>query len=839
VLDLKNAVAMPAFTDWYDIIGTGVQSLFAWTTFNRDAFADNVGWRQNQRYQQKNYHISWIAVARDDIRDMMAISVNRLNNFMIVNGLILGVAGSAITSASFNTKASPFLVSAFLVCIATAIVFLVLAIMFGIKGQNCAFTNTMKLLTWEMRPENPADYNHDYMSQAQWIEKNGLTQMFRIPGLMPNYKTDAKVLEHELPEHMKKLKAEAAAKGQYAGKHAGSMRARGSDSELVAEDFTALEHLEVSSTSLWYLTKFGHFMRLWMPYDTHCKYAMGMGMLSLGHAGAYFTMATILSGGWDVPWYAAVGACFAFVYMVALVIQQNFKEVGPALKFTITAVLCLGPTLGVYAATTKVDLLHKYLWIMCFFFHFAFWSFAYFGTYSPKVLRASRLGAVGTEGGFWGQTEAGHYTKHTGKHFGHQQSGEGKGNMPAAADATVVGNGSQQTPSEKSDWSDTEYDTETDDEDDASYPGSRSAAYRYKEDGGGGGTSSAAAAESFSGTSSSSASAAAAAAFAVGQPHDHSLSGSHDKVISGAGRWPTDDHRFEDKVEDTKHKVRNALQQTIIVVICVWFSLLVWVITQAFYVDEDSPLRRTYAGESAQVVKWPSPFLRPTRIACVEASSGSMGYDFLADDFRIFKLTASVVTEAPCHLNSTIRDLSSYCDGACWPVVLAEGNHIVDCQTGVAERLLQDAREAFLLSVYTTNPGKPLREQKLIISPGDGKLVQYMWSRPKDGWVPEYELTPPGGVTDDPVAIDVSGDQLVLFYGVKADQLAIRRRDLKNMEPSGTPWSLSSVAAPLRHGCSFDRGTKAMVLPKLTSQHSSPSVIRLDFAKTHSAFTNS
>merc|ERR1719265_2237580 len=124
----------------------------------------------------------------------MTISVTRLNNFMIVNGLILGVAGGCITSASFNTKVHAHLVAAFLVCIATSIVFLVLAIMFGIKGQNCAFTNTMKLLTWEMRPENPADYNHDYLSQAQWIEKNGLLQMFRIPGLMPNYKTDAKVI---------------------------------------------------------------------------------------------------------------------------------------------------------------------------------------------------------------------------------------------------------------------------------------------------------------------------------------------------------------------------------------------------------------------------------------------------------------------------------------------------------------------------------------------------------------------------------------------------------------------------------------------------------------------
>jgi len=85
---------MPFF-DWFSVLGTGIQSTFAWATFNRDAFVDNVSMRQQQRYQQRNYHISWIAFSRDDIRDMMGISVNRINNYMIVGTLILSIAGGA------------------------------------------------------------------------------------------------------------------------------------------------------------------------------------------------------------------------------------------------------------------------------------------------------------------------------------------------------------------------------------------------------------------------------------------------------------------------------------------------------------------------------------------------------------------------------------------------------------------------------------------------------------------------------------------------------------------------------------------------------------------------
>lgn len=172
------------FFDWWGFLGTGIQSIFAWITFNRDGFADNVTWRQAQKYQQKNYNISWIAIARDDIRDMMGISIHRINNYMIVATLILSVAAGALISVSFSPECPGFIVFAFYLCTGTSIIFLMESIMFGVKGQNSAFTNTMKLLTYQVRPENPAEYSHDYMKQAQWVERNGLGALFRIPGIL-------------------------------------------------------------------------------------------------------------------------------------------------------------------------------------------------------------------------------------------------------------------------------------------------------------------------------------------------------------------------------------------------------------------------------------------------------------------------------------------------------------------------------------------------------------------------------------------------------------------------------------------------------------------------------
>merc|ERR1712224_1009062 len=47
--------------------------------------------------------------------------------------------------------------------------------------------NTMRMLSWELRPENPCRYTHDYMVQAQQFERDGWKQLLRWPGRWPKY----------------------------------------------------------------------------------------------------------------------------------------------------------------------------------------------------------------------------------------------------------------------------------------------------------------------------------------------------------------------------------------------------------------------------------------------------------------------------------------------------------------------------------------------------------------------------------------------------------------------------------------------------------------------------
>jgi hypothetical protein len=185
-------------TDWFNGLTGTVATGTIGLAYNQSCYTSNVSMRQSQKYQEKNYNLSWVSVAREDIRSMMNITVNRIANYTLVSTLVVGVAFSSLLGANFRADTPNFIIHAFWVSMCISIMHFSLSIMFAVKGQNNAFVNTMRLLTWECRPENPGSYDHDYMTQAQQFERDGLRSIFRLPGIMPSQSTKRDG-EHEPP----------------------------------------------------------------------------------------------------------------------------------------------------------------------------------------------------------------------------------------------------------------------------------------------------------------------------------------------------------------------------------------------------------------------------------------------------------------------------------------------------------------------------------------------------------------------------------------------------------------------------------------------------------------
>mmetsp|Transcript_8474 Transcript_8474/g.15023 ORF Transcript_8474/g.15023 Transcript_8474/m.15023 type:complete len:717 (+) Transcript_8474:116-2266(+) len=311
-------------TDWFNFSTGLLSTSFGWFAYNQNAYCNQVGWRQNQMYQSRNYALSWISVARDDIRELMSVSVNRINNYMIVATLILGIAANCLMWINnFDPGICSFLASYYWLSIGQSMMFLSLAIFFGIKGQNSAFMHTMRLLAWELRPENPADYQYDYLNQVRKWEVGGLKSLLRVPGKIEKY-------------------------GQEETKPTEASSSNGPGQG--AESDKSYEEVEPPTRELIYLERFAYFMRLWVPFEAYARTCIGLGFISLSQGAAYFCLGNMNHAGGQEYRSLTVTALMAiFTFLTMLIILQNHVTKNPVLTYCGLGLFMAGPVFSLVA----------------------------------------------------------------------------------------------------------------------------------------------------------------------------------------------------------------------------------------------------------------------------------------------------------------------------------------------------------------------------------------------------------------------------------------------------------------------------------------------------------
>lgn len=338
-------------TDWFQLCTGSLSTGFGWFAYNQNAYCNQVGWRQNQTYQAKNYHLSWISVARDDIRELMSVSVNRINNYMLVATLILGIAANCLMWINnFDPGICNFLRTFYCLTIGQSMMFLSLSIIFGIKGQNSAFVNTMRLLTWELRPENPSDYSHNFLKQVQSWEFRGMKSLLRVPGLKERY--GEKGSATQAPE--------AEAESQSSGK-----------SHKAGEK--GYEELEPQTRELIYLERFAHFMRLWVPYEAYARLCIGLGFISLSQGAAYFCLGNMAhTGDIDSRAWTVTSLIVVFSFLAVIIFLQNY--VGrESMQYGAMALFMAGPICSLFAVVfSKPQWVRQVLPPAASFVHFLF-----------------------------------------------------------------------------------------------------------------------------------------------------------------------------------------------------------------------------------------------------------------------------------------------------------------------------------------------------------------------------------------------------------------------------------------------------------------------------------
>lgn len=775
---------MMSFLDWFGVLANWVQGIFAWATYNRDGFAFNVTFRQAMTYQQQNYHIAWIAVAREDLRNMMAISITRIGNYVIVATLSIGIASGLLASVTFGPRCPVFVQYAFYLAGTLSIIFLGVSIMFGVRGQNSAFMNTMKLLSHQVRPQNPTAHDFNYMTQSQMIELDGVRELFRVPGtrtsIDPCDVSASSKAGNKKPSLMKRgpLKANAGASGQ-------SLRScsEGSDAETLAPEVqdarAGHEFLDSATCETWYLARMSDFMCLWHPYDVHSKYAMGLGNMCLGQSFVYLSAGLLISlPGYLNEWVAGICSLVS-LYMLYVVTATNFNIYNIYLRIASQFLLNIGPVLGVVGATTKQRSVEQILVPIAFLSHSSFWLLAYcllkqdmWNDLSPKDFADQ-----GEE--FWARARR-------------KKEAERLGIDPRSLRKKEPEMDPEAGEASRKDW-------------------------RIDP----------------SGTS-----------FHSGEGGDKPVQSSttgddpyRQEIFGSQGVWPTQEKDFQGKRRRTEQVAKAGLRSLLATSSLAWLALFGWSVaeywinfqTLTFQTSATAPL----AGLAPPLnFTWPGPLFAPVALACTTNRT------FVADKFRIYEifLNGSAARPVQCvGLDRQIKDLSIACDATnCTPLVLVDSHDaqvvaggILDCGSGKLQALLQDtvAAEKFTVLPKLAAPSGNGSSITQLLVARSGAVVIFSWSMSALAWMPQWfvgslsfltslDFGEPLHPGDKLAAIGTTSDKVLLFRQVdNSKDPAIEVRDAFQLT-SLNRWRVPAAASPIAAACARSPNY-VLVVPKV------------------------
>jgi len=693
-------------TDWFGL-GSGVAGTGgAMASYNLAGYMPAVQMRQNQIYQCKNYHLAWVTVARDDVRGMMQASTTRMTNYVLVGTLILQTAIGMLLQDNFGKDAPDFIVVAFWIATALSVMFFTSSVVYSVKGQNNAFLNTMRLLSWEIRPENPAAYDFDYMKLIGKFERHGWNEIFRVPGAHAKYEDDTAALaEVAAAEAAAAQKAEQLGYkvkggwGHFGGKAGKQVPAAGPAPAATPQPFpvpkstspggdqekhAVLEELVPDTRDLLYLERFGKYMALWQTYDTHSKYCIGLGLICMSHSATFWCMGRLTTNSRNMSDFIAVIMMSIFEYMAYLVYHMSFTKSKGLMQAVMLALFLICPLFGLLGVV-----LRDRVWIQklfrCLFMVSNSWLFMVGCIASvseskrpSQVAEKYILGPAGQK--FKAQRVADRRRRQL-QHDGEDVSA--KAHWDADLDSLD---------------SDSSYSDSEDSEGDSP----------------------------------------------AGKGKSRSIFHAGSTTHASRRSVNNEDRTMDDQAAMQVHKkVSRTFRGQLLLAALLWMAATVQTALGQFSALGLCVQRwfREYVGSIEDLeevpMAWPSRHFSPGGMAC------SRGQVFVANSFQVVQLnlTSGLSREYPCKgVNVTIKDLTLDCSagGVCQPLVLLSDSRLVNCATGVQQRLLQNQEGAQKVSLLQ-GPMDTLENSSLMLL-REGRFVQSEWSDSRQGWVPMWEL---------------------------------------------------------------------------------------------------
>mmetsp|Transcript_25442 Transcript_25442/g.64694 ORF Transcript_25442/g.64694 Transcript_25442/m.64694 type:complete len:1136 (-) Transcript_25442:188-3595(-) len=328
--------------------------------YNRDNYLFDRKMRAENEYKILEWRSTQAELWRDDIRDIIGLTEKKMDSYLIVATLQLGMSVGLFTEGRLEPGTPPWLMHFYMLTLGAAFMYLLMAVWLAMHASIVATCSSVRLLTQFVRLPVPTwDQVESMRTYASSYETLEAGHMLRVPF------TGKPVKPSGTPEHAppSSLTAEAsssstapgAARGQSVIDPWGLEKGNRELYELQESPAALRRHVDLARKAA----------RQYQCYDAFARVAMSFGTNQLLMAIGYYCLGYVAVQD-GAPWPACCIVCIMTAIAIALVhldfsltrkeqlLAQILNIAGPASASVVTCAWCL---YGAEAQTLMLTLL--------------------------------------------------------------------------------------------------------------------------------------------------------------------------------------------------------------------------------------------------------------------------------------------------------------------------------------------------------------------------------------------------------------------------------------------------------------------------------------------------
>eukprot|EP00397_Hematodinium_sp_SG-2012_P003654 GEMP01003662.1.p1 GENE.GEMP01003662.1~~GEMP01003662.1.p1 ORF type:complete len:949 (+),score=202.09 GEMP01003662.1:188-3034(+) len=321
----------------------GLATPFGIAKYNRSNFIANLQLVQARRYQQQNLKMTEAGLHREDIRDLVGLTVSKMDTYLLMSTLLVGLELSMFLEGKVPAAAPHWLSDVYLLSLFGSIFYLLISIVLAVNASNIAQSYTTLLLTHILRL--PVG---EFVDSAE-RDKNTIS---------------CEAFEHT-PEHIFRVPLKEAV--QKLLKFAKGVKTSDGEDVKVRERVYTKETTALFDYPLPHMQMYNQTSDHWRSHDAYARVCVSFGTHLLLHAIGYLCLCRRFSAH-DTAFmnYGGQVLCVtADVLLIKLDLHLSKIEF-----FLLSALSVLGPALAFLAAITPYQSIDRLFVPLVFLSHF-------------------------------------------------------------------------------------------------------------------------------------------------------------------------------------------------------------------------------------------------------------------------------------------------------------------------------------------------------------------------------------------------------------------------------------------------------------------------------------